>query len=133
MPHKPHSRQHFLAARCASAASTGAAAVTLMHSCFIFSGAKAQPLLDLTEETWSKASLSAARSSLAATSLPNDGVAMFAGGYGGATFNVVDVFNARTGVWTTAALSVARFFLAATSLPNDGVAMFAGGTGASCS
>ncbi len=104
-----------------------------MHACFSFGSAKAQPFLDLTEETWSTASLSAARSNLAATSLPNDGVAMFAGGYGGATFNVVDVFNARSRIWTTAALSVARHSLAATSLPNEGVAMFAGGVGASCS
>jgi hypothetical protein len=45
----------------------------------------------------------------------------------GQYFDVVDIFNVRSGVWTTAALSAARFSLAATSLPNDGVAIFAGG------
>jgi hypothetical protein len=45
--------------------------------------------------------------------------------------NVVDIFNAMTGVWSTANLSVARFCLAATSLPNQGLAIFAGGRGRS--
>jgi hypothetical protein len=77
MSHTPRSRRHFRAARCASAA-----AATLMHACHSICSAAAQPLLDLTEETWSTAGLSVARSSVAATSLPNDGVALFAGGYG---------------------------------------------------
>ncbi len=52
--------------------------------------------------------------------------------YGSAS-NVVDIYNARSGVWTTAILSVPRRFLAATSLPNDGLAIFGGGdTSALC-
>jgi len=49
---------------------------------------------------------------------------------GGSTaVNIVDIFNATSGIWTTAALSVARYYVAATSLPNDGLAIFAGGQG----
>ena len=51
---------------------------------------------------------------------------------GGAMSNVVDIFNATSGIWTTAALSVARWNLAATSLPNLGVAIFAGGGRTCC-
>jgi hypothetical protein len=42
--------------------------------------------------------------------------------------NVVDIFNASSGIWSTAFLSVARE-LSATSLPNHGLAIFAGGAG----
>jgi hypothetical protein len=48
------------------------------------------------------------------------------------SFNVVDIFNVRTGTWSTAALSQARRYLAATSLPDAGVAIFAGGLCTSC-
>ena len=51
---------------------------------------------------------------------------------GGSYSNVVDIFNATSGVWSTAALSVGRGYLAATSLPNVGVAMFAGGASTCC-
>ena len=44
---------------------------------------------------------------------------------GGASFNVVDVYNSATGAWSTAQLSVARSSLAAASVGN--VAIFAGG------
>ncbi len=74
---------------------------------------------------WSTAQLSAAKYGLAATSLPNVGLAIFAGG--GST---VDIFNAISGRWSTAVLSTGsllRSWLAATSLPNLGVAIFAGG------
>jgi hypothetical protein len=75
---------------------------------------------------WSTAALSVARGYLAATSLPNQGVAIFAGGTG--YVNAVDIFNVVSGTWRTAALSVHRYWLAATSLPDLGVAIFAGGT-----
>ena len=43
--------------------------------------------------------------------------------------DIVDIFNARSGIWTTAALSVGRAYLVATSLPNEGIAFFAGNGG----
>ena len=83
--------------------------------------------------TWSTAVLSVPRNALAATSLPNLGVAIFAGGAtaGSGYSNAVDIFNVTAGAWSTAALSVARFCLAATSLPNVGLVIFAGGSGTS--
>jgi hypothetical protein len=45
----------------------------------------------------------------------------------GNNFNIVDIFNVKTGAWSTAVLSQPRWSLAATSLPNAGVAIFAGG------
>ncbi len=39
-------------------------------------------IFDVRSGAWTTAALSVARSFLAATSLPNDGVAMFAGGWG---------------------------------------------------
>ncbi len=46
------------------------------------------------------------------------------------SFDVVDIFDAKSGTWSTAKLSVARCFLSATSLPSQGLALFAGGTSA---
>jgi hypothetical protein len=46
---------------------------------------------------------------------------------GGDVSNVVDIYNARSGVWTTAIFSVVRRQQHATSLPNDGLAIFGGG------
>ncbi len=86
-------------------------------------------IFNVASGAWSTAALSEARESLAATSLPNVGVAIFAGG---AISNVVDIFNVTSGAWSTAALSVARYWLAATSLPNLGVAIFAGGSSTFC-
>ena len=39
-------------------------------------------MFNATSGVWTTAALSVARSSLAATSLPNEGLAIFAGGYG---------------------------------------------------
>jgi hypothetical protein len=107
-------------------------------------------IFNVRSGAWTTAALSVGRMLLAATSLPNDGVAIFAGGcklwcllnvpqvftrctgVGIIQSNVVDIFDVRSGAWTTAALSVARSGLAATSLPNDGVAIFAGGQSVSC-
>jgi predicted component of type VI protein secretion system len=86
-------------------------------------------IFNVTSGTWSTAALSVARYYLAATSLPNVGVAIFAGG---SVSSAVDIFNVTSGLWSTAALSVARYYFAATSLPNVGVAIFAGGQGTSC-
>ena len=80
--------------------------------------------LEACPGAWSTAALRVNRQSFAATSLPNQGLAIFAGGSGS---NVVEIFNASSGRWSTAALSVARGSLAATSLPNQGLAIFAGG------
>jgi hypothetical protein len=77
---------------------------------------------------WSTAKLSVAREQLSATSLPSQGLALFAGG--GAVSDVVDIFDGKAGAWSTAKLSVARRLLSATSLPSQGLALFAGGAGA---
>ncbi len=109
---------------------TAAAAVAVMFCCLCVIGtAAAQP--GQCPAAWTTAALSVARTSLKATSLPEQGLAIFAGGD---TFTpslsgskAVDIFNATSGRWTTAALSVARLYLAATSLPEQGLAIFAGG------
>jgi len=81
-------------------------------------------IYDATTGTWSTATLSVARSNLAATSVGN--VALFGGGDGAnGMCNTVDIYNATTGTWSTASLSVARWQLAATSVGN--VALFGGG------
>ncbi len=85
-------------------------------------------------DKWHTAQLSLSRHYLAATSLPSQGLALFAGGDNGAAltifFDVVDIFDGNTGKWHTAQLSVARRGLSATSLPIQGLALFAGGYGA---
>jgi hypothetical protein len=100
--------------------------------------------------SWTTAQLSSARYDLAAASLPEQSLALFAGGYDGNgarglpvsrlfSFSpnysdysaVVDIFNAATGQWTTTLLSKARSQLAAASLPAQGLALFAGGTSSS--
>lgn len=69
------------------------------------------------------------RHGLSATSLPQQSIAMFAGGMNtlGFASNVVDIYNAGTQEWTVASLSVARVYLAATALPSYSLAFFAGG------
>ncbi len=101
--------------------------------CFAANGASTNvvDIFNVATNGWSTAVLSVARTWLAATSLPNYGVAIFAGGN---TYlatdgfsRVVDIFNVTTNSWSTAVLSVARDSVAATSLPNAGLAFFAGG------
>jgi hypothetical protein len=82
-------------------------------------------IFNTTNRQWTTAALSVATDGHAATSLPNQGLAIFAGGWGAS--NAVDIFDATSGRWTTAALSVGRAYLGATSLPNPGLAIFAGG------
>ena len=77
----------------------------------------------------SVAGLSVPRQDFAATSLPSQSLAFFAGGSGS---NVVDIFDGNSGRWSTAGLSVARSGLAATSLPNQGLAIFGGGADGLC-
>ncbi len=105
-----------------SAVSLWAAAAVI----FAFSVATACAAQQVAEPyslgTWSTAALRQPGYDLAATSLPNVGLAIFAG-----HSSNVDIFNATSGIWGTAALSVARS-VAATSLPNFGVAILAGGT-----
>src|SRR5207237_739522 len=76
--------------------------------------------------TWTRATLSVARSDLAATTVGNQ--AIFAGGYSapGITSNAVDIYHADTQTWTTQTLSGARTDLAATTVGNQ--AIFAGGS-----
>jgi autotransporter-associated beta strand protein len=78
--------------------------------------------------TWSTATLSQARTDLAATSAGNQ--VFFGGGNEnngetGPYSNVVDIYNTSTGTWSTATLSVGRSGLAAASAGNDVV--FGGG------
>ncbi len=106
--------------------------------------------------SWTTAQLSAARYYLAATSLPEQSLALFAGGYDGngagccptlspsiflslLLFSlvhldvsaVVDIFNAASGQWTVASLSAARSLLAAASLPEQNLVFFGGGQSSS--
>ncbi|MCP3915936.1 MAG: hypothetical protein GY711_10310 [bacterium] len=79
----------------------------------------------LASAQWSTATLSQARTVLAATS---DGTrAYFGGGWLGTTnySDVVDIYDASTGSWTTASLSHGRSELAAASA--GGIVVFAGG------
>jgi hypothetical protein len=117
-------------------------------------------VFNVNSGTWTTATLSVAAMNLAATSLPDYGLAMFAGGSsvkcfvvlilsrrcqilccthdqhvlrssdGNSYSPVVEIFNASSGTWTTAQLSAARSFIAASSLSNIGIAMFAGGSSA---
>ncbi len=91
-------------------------------------------IFDAKAGTWHTAQLSVARSDLSTTSLPSQGLALFAGGslneLNTAISAVVDIFDANAGTWHTAQLSVARYTLSATSLPSQGLALFAGGVGA---
>jgi hypothetical protein len=85
-------------------------------------------IYDTVSNTWRTASLSKGRYGLAATSLPDLGVAIFVGGKTETTVNdEIDIFNSNTDKWTTAVLSAARYFLAATSLPKSGMAFIGGG------
>ena len=110
---------------------------------------KTVDIFNSTSGSWSISNLSVARTDIAATSLPNNGIAMFAGGSGaffgsvelhhllmcspdvkGNPFSTVDIFNATSRTWRTASLSVPRSYMASTSLPNRGIALFAGGMSA---
>jgi hypothetical protein len=95
---------------------------------------KAVDIFNAITGNWRSAVLSEARYQFAATSLPNQGLAIFAGGKVSnlVISKAVDIFDAITGSWSTAVLSEARWWLAATSLPNQGLAIFAGGGGTSC-
>ena len=99
----------------------------LMRCAGEYGYSNAVDIYDATSGRWTTASLSVARGGLAATSLPKQGFAMFAGGITGLGVysNAVDIFDAK--VWTTAVLSKVRQNLDATSLPNQGLAIFAGG------
>jgi hypothetical protein len=83
-------------------------------------------IFNATSRNWTTAVLSVSRST-SATSLPNEGLAFFAGGgrtgMGFATSNV-DIFDARSGTWSTAVLSAPGVPMA-TSLPSSGLAIFA--------
>jgi len=80
-------------------------------------------IYDANTNTWSTATLSKGRDSLAAATVGNK--ALFAGGSDGHATDVVDIYDADTDTWSTAALSQARSHLAATTVGNK--ALFAGG------
>ena len=82
-------------------------------------------IYDTATDLWTTATLSQARTGLAATSVGSK--AMFAGGDGFDRSNVVDMYDDATGLWSTATLSQARRGLAATSAGSK--ALFAGGYG----
>jgi hypothetical protein len=59
-------------------------------------------IFNATSGTWSTAALSVARGNLAATSLPNHGVAIFAGGYSTCShvdFRIFASCDVRVGEW----------------------------------
>jgi hypothetical protein len=83
-------------------------------------------VFDVTSNRWTTATLSQARSYLAATSVDNR-YALFGGGRKGSNnSNVVDIFDSLSGMWNTTTLSQYRVFLAATSLGH--LAFFGGGS-----
>jgi len=82
-------------------------------------------IYNVTNSTWTSATLSQPRCYLAATSVANR-YTLFAGGYNGLEpSNIVDIFDSLNGTWNTAILSEPREYLAATSLGN--LAFFGGG------
>lgn len=94
-------------------------------------------IFDVASNSWSnRHSLSVARESIAAASLPKEGLALFAGGSTSSEFpaasNVIDIYNARTDTMTSANLSIARTKIAATSLPAQSLVFFAGGMSLEC-
>ena len=86
-------------------------------------------ILNSNTNTWTTANLSYGRTQLSATSLPNQGLVLFAGGYLNyyGYSGLVDIYNIFTSKWSISYLSSTRYNLAATSLPNLGLAFFAGG------
>lgn len=115
-------------------------------------------IYNVTSARWSTAVLSVARQQLSGASLPDLGLAFFAGGRNagiaaaclrddsiacsmlrvqlfscsdprGVAFNAIDIYNAYTRQWSIAALSQARMYMAGTSLPEQGLVLFAGGQG----
>ncbi len=85
--------------------AAAAAAAAVMFACSAAAAHAAQHVeASYSLGTWSTAALSVARYQLAATSLPNLGVAIFAGGRGGSTCSHVDslifaYFVVRVGEW----------------------------------
>jgi len=83
-------------------------------------------IFNTSDGSWSIATLSQARTGLAATSV--GGLILFGGGVSNASefSNIVDIYNVSNNMWTTATLSQTRAGLAATSIANR-YALFAGG------
>jgi hypothetical protein len=81
-------------------------------------------IYNISDESWSNASLSQPRAFLAATSVGN--LVLFGGGVNNeSVFKVVDVFDVTSNAWTTTTLSQPRYLLASTSI-NNRYALFAG-------
>jgi len=79
--------------------------------------------------SWTTAKLSVARDTFTASSLPEQGIVFFAGGYGnrGQVFDTIDIYHYYNNSWTTAILSVPRAALTSASLANNGLVFFIGG------
>ncbi len=99
-------------------------------------------VLNSTSGSWSTMNLSIARSDIAASSLPSQGLVFFAGGQNRCVdapivlceaSKTVDIFDAKSLSRSTAAFRVARFALAGSFVPDSGMALFAGGCNASYS
>ncbi len=86
-------------------------------------------ILDLSDNSWSLASLSVARMELSAITV--GGKALFAGGlystgpFSAGSSSVVDIYNSTTDTWSTSALSVGRSGM--TAVVDGSKAYFAGG------
>lgn len=82
-------------------------------------------LYDVSSQTWSQATLSVPRMTIAATSVGD--LAIFAGGAltGGNASDAVDIYDASTGTWSTAQLSHPRTGVSAATVGS--FAIFAGG------
>jgi hypothetical protein len=85
-------------------------------------------ILDSNVMTWTTATLSVARTAIAATSVANK--AFFAGGLsfvggGLVSYDEVDIYDYTSHLWTTSKLSSARNYIGATSISS--LALFAGG------
>jgi len=82
-------------------------------------------IYNVSDGSWSTATLSQARYALAATSVGS--LVLFGGGYNSiGVSNLVDIYNGTSNTWITATLSQARCCLAAVSIVNR-YALFAGG------
>jgi hypothetical protein len=83
--------------------AAAAAAAVVMLACSVAAGHAAQQVAaSYSLGTWSTAALSVARQGLAATSLPNVGVAIFAGGYSTCCHDYFRIFACcvvRVGEW----------------------------------
>ena len=123
--HLSQARSHLAATTAGGVALFGGGTVSAEPPVIVVSAVV--DIYDAATRTWRTASLSQARSQLAATSVGD--FAFFAGGFGFDTepssSNVVDIYHVPSDTWYTAQLSIARMNLMGTRVGNK--AIFAGG------